>query len=476
MKAGSVHALLGENGAGKSTLLKILGGSYRPDFGKLIINGKPLAFSSPSDALSAGIAIIHQELHTVPDLTVAENIFLGNLPKTWGILRNAELRKNTEQALSRLGMKLQWDQKVGDLSIGDRQMVEIAKAISRDAKIIAFDEPTSSLSKVETAQLFEVIESLRQSDCIVIYVSHRIEEVFAICDSATVLRDGEFITTFDPVKNTRIEPIISAMVGRPIDDVYSYRSRPLKQTGLTVSDLKCDGWHSAASLQTKRGEITGLFGLIGAGRTSLLKGILGAEKRISGKIELDNIELLDNSIAKSIDAGIYYFPEDRKSEGIFPQASVLENLNLGSRKWRTGFAGITNIAAEREHANAQINRMGIKTPNPQQLISNLSGGNQQKVIFGRWMGGNTSVMLLDEPTRGIDIGAKHEIYEIIYDLAEIGAAVLVSSSDLSELMGICDSIYVMCEGNIVTRIERKDFDSESILKYALPKTANAGAA
>jgi L-arabinose transport system ATP-binding protein len=467
---GSVHALLGENGAGKSTLLKTLSGAHMPSSGSLEIAGVPRVFRNTAEAIAAGVAVIYQELHVVPELTVAENLFLGHLPSTAGIVRRSELREKASELLRRCGESIDPRTKLGRLPIGQRQMVEIAKALSRGAKIIAFDEPTSSLSAREIEKLFAVIRELQRQNHVILYVTHRMEEVYKLCDSATVFRDGRHVRTWDSVKEVTADMIVTSMVGRDIADIYNYSPRPHGEASLEIANVSGAGITAAASLRVAKGEILGLFGLVGAGRTELLKLIYGATRKSSGSIRINGKPAAIDSPRDAIREGLLFCPEDRKKEGIVPVRSVQENLNISARRNSAHFGFVIDEPWEHRNADSFIRKLGVKTPSPRQLIKNLSGGNQQKVILARWLSENINAILLDEPTRGIDVGAKAEIYNIIYDLAKSGVAVLVVSSDLPEVMGISDRILVMRTGRIAGEFTREQFNQEAIMKVALPAT------
>ncbi|HEY8898972.1 MAG TPA: L-arabinose ABC transporter ATP-binding protein AraG [Chthoniobacterales bacterium] len=464
---GSVHALMGENGAGKSTLLKTLSGAHRPTDGTLVIGGVDCAFASTADAIRAGVAVIYQELHLAPELSVAENLFLGHLPARAGWVDRRSLLEAARRQLEILGEEIDPRVKVGSLSIAQRQMVEIAKALSRDAKIIAFDEPTSSLTARESERLFRVIADLRKQGRVILYVSHRMEEIFAICDAATVLRDGRHVETFATLD--RVEPgtLISRMVGRAIDDIFHYEPRARGTAALEVTQMLGPGLREPASFSVAKGEIVGFFGLVGAGRSELLKLIYGAERTKSGRVAVDGRAVTIRRPQDAIGAGIVLCPEDRKKEGIVPIRSVMENLNLSARRHHAR-AGFINEKWERENAGRHVRALGVRTPSLEQPIVHLSGGNQQKVILARWLSEEVKVIMLDEPTRGIDVGAKSEIYSIIYDLAKRGVGVIVVSSELPEVMGICDRILVMRQGVVVAEVSREDATAEKILSLALP--------
>ena len=465
---GSVHALMGENGAGKSTLLKVLSGVNIPDGGRLVIGGEEKKFASTADAIAAGVAVIYQELHLVPELSVAENLYLGHLPANGGWVNRATLRHNAAKQLQMLGEAIDPRARLGSLPIGQRQMVEIAKALTRDAKVIAFDEPTSSLSSRETDRLFDVIRRLKAQGKVILYVSHRMDEIEAVCDAATVLRDGGHVETFPTLAGVTRDMLVQKMVGRKIEDVFHYTSRELGAIALEVKDLAGPGLRWPISFSVRKGEILGFFGLIGAGRTELLKLIYGAVRATSGTMSLGGKPLRIRQPRDAIANGIVLCPEDRKRDGIFPIASVTDNLNIDARKRFNGLGFWIRPGIERKHAAEQVTRLAVKTPSLKQQIKLLSGGNQQKVILARWLSSGVKVVLLDEPTRGIDVGAKSEIYSIIYRLAESGVAVIVVSSELPEALGVCDRIAVMRQGAIVGVLPRSTATQENVLGLALP--------
>lgn len=460
---GSVHALCGENGAGKSTLLKVLSGVYRPDSGQIWIGGHAADFESASEAISGGVAVIYQELHLVPHLSVAENIFLGHFPQKSGWVQSKTLKKQAAALLRTLDLDIDPEMPVGDLPIALRQMVEIAKALSRNANVIAFDEPTSSLSSREVESLFKTVRILKGQGKAVLYVTHRMDEIQELCDACTVLRDGRHAETFTNLEGLSTDRIVEKMVGRKIEDVYNYRPRERGGAGLEVEGLTGTGLSQAATLSVRSGEIVGVFGLVGSGRTELLKAIFGQGQ---GAVVVDGRPVRLQGPRSAIRAGMALCPEDRKKEGVIADQSVKENVNLARR---TGF-----VVREREEsamATEMVDRLSIRTPSLSQAIKNLSGGNQQKVIFGRWLACEPKVLLLDEPTRGIDVGAKCEIYQIIFDLAERGLAVLLVSSELPEVLGVCDRVLVMNGGKIVADVPREEATEESLLRLALPAVA-----
>ncbi|MFM1345682.1 L-arabinose ABC transporter ATP-binding protein AraG [Yersinia proxima] len=471
-QAGQIHALMGENGAGKSTLLKILSGNYTPTQGEIHIKGKAVNFTNTTEALDAGVAIIYQELHLVPEMTVAENIYLGQLPTKMGMVDRKLLRYESSLQLKHLGLDIDPDTPLKYLSIGQWQMVEIAKALARNAKIIAFDEPTSSLSAREIEQLFRVIRELRAEGRVILYVSHRMEEIFALSDAITVFKDGRYVRTFADMAQVNNDSLVQAMVGRNLGDIYGYLPRDIGPERLTLQNVKAIGVKSPISLTVHQGEIVGLFGLVGAGRSELLKGLFGGTKLTSGQVLLDGKPLTIRSPIDAITAGVMLCPEDRKADGIIPVHSVQDNINISARRKTLTAGCLINKRWEQENAALRIQSLNIKTPGPQQLIMNLSGGNQQKAILGRWLSEDMKVILLDEPTRGIDVGAKHEIYNVIYELAKQGIAVLFASSDLPEVLGLADRIVVMREGAISGELNHDDATEEQALSLAMLRTPN----
>lgn len=469
--AGQVHALMGENGAGKSTLLKILSGSYQASGGEIRLQGQPVNFQNTTDALNAGVAIIYQELHLVPEMSVAENIFLGQLPQRAGLVNRSRLRAEAARQLKTLGMDIDPDMPLKYLSLGQWQMVEIAKALTRDAQVIAFDEPTSSLSAREIDQLFRVIRQLRADGRVVLYVSHRMEEIFALSDAITVFKDGRYVRTFTDMATTGNDELVQAMVGREIGDIYGYRPRTQGDVRLKLDNVHAKGVRSPVSFTVRAGEIVGLFGLVGAGRSELMKGLFGATRLTSGELWLDGKKLQIKEPIEAIRAGIMLCPEDRKADGIIPVHSVRDNINISARRNNLKAGCLIDKSWETSNAGVHIRSLNIKTPSADQLIMNLSGGNQQKAILGRWLSEEMKVILLDEPTRGIDVGAKNEIYQLIYALADQGIAVLFASSDLPEVMGLADRILVMREGEIAGELDHNDATEALTLSLAMPKTA-----
>lgn len=469
-RPASVHALMGENGAGKSTLLKILGGFYPPNSGSLHLGEQPVSFKSAADSIASGIAVIHQELQLVPEMTVAENLLLGHMPTRWGVVNRGAMLRKARDLLKGLADEIDPSARLGSLSLGQRQLVEIAKAMSRNAHVIAFDEPTSSLSAREIERLMVIIARLRDEGRVILYVSHRMEEVFRICDAVTVFKDGRYVRTFEDMAQLSVDQLVSCMVGRDIQDIYNYRPREHQGQALHVEGLLGPGLQEPVSLAVNKGEILGLFGLVGAGRTELLRLLAGLSRSTQGTLVLHGQTQAFKSPRDAIAAGVLLCPEDRKKEGIVPRASVAENINISARREHARFGWLIQGGWERANARRQISALNIRTPSPQQPILFLSGGNQQKAILGRWLSMPMKVLLLDEPTRGIDIGAKSEIYQIIHNLAASGIAVIVVSSDLMEVMGISDRILVMSEGALTGELTREQADEARLLQLALPRS------
>lgn len=464
---GSVHGLCGENGAGKSTLLKVLSGVHRPDSGNLENDGRAFVFNNTQDALDAGVAVIYQELNLVPELSVAENIWLGHLPATAAFVNRKVLHDRTTVSLKQVGLEVNPSTKVSALSLAQRQMVEIAKALTHDAKVIAFDEPTSSLSAREVETLFGLIDELKTRGFAIIYVSHRMAEITRLCDACTVLRDGKHIETFPQGSKIEVATIVNRMVGRELVSTKNEAGRAFGEPTLEVSNVQGVGLHEAISLKLRKGEIVGIFGLIGAGRTELLKAIY--DGRI-GDVRINGVNVSRGGASQSIRNGLVLCPEDRKKEGIVPMLSVAENLNISIRRSFAKLGVWIAKKKERENASEFIAKLRIKTASPELHISQLSGGNQQKVILGRWLSENVKVILLDEPTRGIDVGAKAEIYGFMRELAEKGIGVLFVSSELPEILALSDRVIVMCDGRITGELVTSEATEQELLSLALPKS------
>ncbi|KQU81943.1 MULTISPECIES: L-arabinose ABC transporter ATP-binding protein AraG [unclassified Ensifer] len=472
VKKGAVHGLMGENGAGKSTLIRVLSGDQSADTGEILIDGEPQHYRSVRDAFHAGVIVIHQELQLVPELTVAENLWLGRFPSKAGVIDRQQLTGVVSKKLAEIGIDVDPAIKVASLSIGERQMVEIAKAVMLDARVIALDEPTSSLSSRESEILFTLIDRLRANGTVILYVSHRLDEIFRLCDSLTVLRDGKLAAHHPEISKVTRDQIISEMVGREIANIWGWRERSLGEERLRVESISGAKLRQPLSFSVRRGEILGFFGLIGAGRSEMARLVYGADARNGGSVSVDGVTIQADSPPHSIRSGIVLCPEDRKFDGIVQGRSIEENMTISSRRHFSPF-GLINPAKEGALADKFIAKLRVRTPSRRQDIINLSGGNQQKVILGRWLSEEgVKVLVIDEPTRGIDVGAKSEIYEILYELAAEGMAIVVISSELPEVMGIADRIMVMCEGRVAADIPRAEFDERRILAAALPDVQN----
>ena len=474
VEKGAVHGLMGENGAGKSTLIRVLSGDQSADEGSIVIDGEEQKYGSVRDAFHAGVIVIHQELQLVPELTVAENLWLGRFPAKGGVINSKTLIEIVRAKLDEIGIDVDPSAKVATLSIGARQMVEIAKAVMLDARVIALDEPTSSLSSRESEILFSLIEKLKANGTVILYVSHRLDEIFRLCDSLTVLRDGKLAAHHPKVADTTRDQIIAEMVGREISNIWGWRERPVGEIRLEVKNLSGSKLRNPISFSVRKGEILGFFGLIGAGRSEMARLLYGADHRHQGTVEIDGVAVSADNPKAAINAGMVLCPEDRKFDGIIQGRSIEENIAISSRRHFSPF-GILNPKKEASVADQFIAKLRVRTPSRKQDIINLSGGNQQKVILGRWLSEQgVKVLVIDEPTRGIDVGAKSEIYEILYELAAGGMAIVVISSELPEVMGICDRIMVMCQGRVAANVARQDFDERAILTAALPDKNAAG--
>jgi len=469
VRAGEVHGLMGENGAGKSTLLKILGGEYQPDAGRMLIDGREVRFPNAAASIAGGVAVIHQELQYVPDLSVAENLLLGRLPLTGGWFSKSRAVSVARERLAAMGVDLDPAINLRKLSIAQRQMIEICKALMRNAQVIALDEPTSSLSHTETEVLFRLVRQLRQEQRALIYISHRMNEIYELCDACTVFRDGKMIASHAGLKDLPRPTLVREMVGRDIADIYRYKKRPVGEVRLSASALMGKPLAAPATFEVRKGEIVGFFGLVGAGRSELMHLVYGARKKEMGEITLDGRAIRVDGPRSAIRHGMVLCPEDRKEDGIVAMASVSDNINISCRRHSSRVGVFLNRKREAQIADGFIRQLQIKTPSRRQKIRFLSGGNQQKAILARWLAEpDVRVVILDEPTRGIDIGAKHEIYNVIYELAERGCAIVVVSSELPEVLGIADRVVVMREGRIAGELDRERATEQSVLSLALP--------
>lgn len=466
VRAGTVHALCGENGAGKSTLMKIIDGIYAPDAGEIFINGKSVKIGSPIEARALGIAMIAQELNYVPEMSVEENLFLGRLPvNKWGKVDWKEVRRRAVELLQSEHLPYSPSEKLKNLTVSDIQLLEITKAVSFDADIIVMDEPTSSITESEAQTLFRKIAALKARGATIIYISHKMDEVFRIADDITVLRDGEVVRSV-PASETNIDEVISWMVGRKMDNVYPKENIPLGPKILEVENLCSGRLFEDVSFYVRAGEIVGFAGLIGSGRTEVMSSLFSLVRIDSGVVAKGGQELNLRHVQDSVSAGIAMLSEDRRRYGNIPMRSVMENTSLSSLK-NFFFGGRHHTVKEKETVGEFFVKMNVKTPSLETPMKSLSGGNQQKVLLSRWMIRDPDVLILDEPTRGIDVGAKFEIYKLMMEAAKAGKGIIMVSSEMGELIGMCDRIYVMCAGHVSGELARKDFSQETILQYAM---------
>ena len=474
-ESGQVLALLGENGAGKSTLLKILNGDQRPTDGQILLDGKPVVFQDPRDAIAAGISVIYQERQLIPSLSVMENLFVGKLPKSkLGLYDRNQLYRDAKEIIGQFGLAIDPTELVGRLSVANQQMVEIMKAYRRDSDIIAYDEPTAPLTDLEIRILFEVIRKQKAAGKIIIYVSHRLSEIFEVTDKIVVLKDGRFVKTLNTAETDRNE-LIKAMVGRDIGDTYANLSRNEKpgDVVLEVKNLSTPKVKNV-SFQVRRGEIVGLAGLVGAGRTEVARALFGADPVTGGEIWLDGQKVSFRSPREAIDHGVALCPEDRKEEGLVMFRSIKDNVampvvNLLCKGLFVDRGAMASLAEK------AVQQYSIKTPTIDKLTSELSGGNQQKVILGRWTSEKmtTKVLILDEPTKGIDVGTKAEIYQKVCDFAKAGIAVIFISSELTEVINLSDNLIVMHNGRITGKLSRQEATEENVLALAMKETGGA---
>ena len=465
LNKGEVHALVGENGAGKSTLVKILNGIHKKDRGIIKYRGEKVEYKNPKEAMKAGLSIIHQELELIPHLSVAENIYLGREPKKGIFIDYQKLYEITGKIIDKLGVNINPQEIVKNLNIGKKQMVEIAKAVSQNADVLVMDEPTSSLTNQEIDILFDLIERLKEQEISIIYISHRLEEVFEICDRVTVLRDGKKVDEVKVDKTNR-EKIIQMMVGRDIDERFPEVDTKNKDIILEVNNLNVPHKVKNASFKLRKGEILGVAGLMGAGRTELAKSIYGEFKKTSGEILLHGNKINLNSPQKAINNGIYYLSEDRKGEGLILNLSVEKNITLSIIKKLSKYGLFINKNIEKDISKNYIDEFDIKTPSPKQKVKNLSGGNQQKVVISKVLSTEPQIVILDEPTRGIDVGAKNDIYHLIKKLTNEDVAVIMISSELPEILNLSDRILVMYENEQAGILDAKTADQEKIMNLA----------
>lgn len=465
LESGEVHALMGENGAGKSTLMKILTGVYTKDAGTVLVDGKEVNYKNPQEAEKAGIVFIYQELNVMFDLTVEENLFMGKeIHGKFGICDKKAMQKKAQEALNILGVNISPKTVMAELSVGQQQMVEICKALMADAKVIIMDEPTAALTQSETVALFKVIESLRKKGVSMVYISHRMEEIFELCDRITVLRDGSYIGVKN-IPETNMNEIVKMMIGREIGERYPSRNVKIGKEVLKVKELTRKGTFHDVNFSVRAGEVLGVSGLMGAGRTEIMQAIFGNLSYESGTIEIDGKEVKISNPRQAMEHGIGFITEDRKTEGLMLDKSIRENISLCNLR-RISKSSVISREAEKNMVAEAIKDLHIKCFGSYHECNNLSGGNQQKVVLAKWILTNPKILILDEPTRGVDIGAKKEIYSIINKLAAQGVAIIMVSSELPEVLGMSDNIMVVREGEVRGIISYEEANQERVMTLA----------
>ncbi len=469
---GEVHVLLGENGAGKSTLIKMMAGIYTPDDGEIIVDGQPTKLPTPKAAEALGIATIHQELNLVGTLSVAENIMLGRLPTKGGLVDRVGMRTYAASALERIGLKVNVNRRVGTLGIAQQQLIEIARALSLDSRLLILDEPTAALTQHEAAQLFEVMEDLRSKGVAMVFISHHLDEIARIGDVVTVLRDGQFVKK---VPASTPEPeLVKLMVGRDIDDQFPrVRTAPGKPM-LEVRGLTRAGAFTDIDFTVHAGEIVGIAGLVGAGRTEVVRAIAGADRYDSGEVRIDGTPLSQGSVVAALKAGVGHVPEDRKVQGLVIQANVSDNMGLATL-FSSGRGILADLGGQRQRAGVVAEQLRIRMTSLDQVVKTLSGGNQQKIVFGRWLMAKSTVLLLDEPTRGVDVGAKVEIYQLMNQITQLGGAVLMVSSELPEVLGMADRVVVMSGGRITGELSHAEATQDAVMTLAVSNSSEGAA-
>ncbi|GAA0968722.1 sugar ABC transporter ATP-binding protein [Streptomyces rhizosphaericus] len=470
--AGEAHALAGENGAGKSTLIKILAGVHRPDSGRVLLDGEPVVFHGPAGARDVGTAVIYQEPTLFPDLSIAENIVMGRQPRrALGRIDHKAVRTSTAALMARLGVELDPDRPARGLSIADQQIVEIAKALSFDARVLIMDEPTAALTGSETARLFSVVETLRAEGAAVLFISHRLEEIFELCQRVTTLRDGRLVAS-EPLAGLTQDALVRRMVGRDLAELYPKQDSRVGETALAVRRLTREGVFRDVSFEVRRGEIVALAGLVGAGRTEVAQAVFGVDRADAGEVRVGGEVLRPGSPTAAMDAGLALVPEDRRQRGLVMEMSIERNIGLTGLD-RLGRAGLVKRALERGRAADWAVRLQLKYGSLADHVGVLSGGNQQKVVLAKWLATEPTVLIVDEPTRGIDVGTKAEVHRLLSSLAADGLAVLMISSDLPEVLGMADRVLVMHEGRLVAEIPRAEATEESVMAAATGLTGGA---
>ena len=463
--AGEVLALMGENGAGKSTLMKCLFGIYNKDSGTILLEGKEVNFKNSREALDNGVAMVHQELNQALKRSVMDNIWLGRYPKHLGlVVDETKMYRETMKIFDELGINVDPHRIMSTMPVSQRQMVEIAKALNHQAKVIVMDEPSAPLTDKETAKLFKTIAKLKSEGVAVIYISHRLEETMQIADRATIMRDGKTITTVN-VSDITIDDLIRGMVGHDLKEQFPKRDCPISEVGFRVEGISREGILNNISFEARKGEVVGICGLVGAGRTETARAIFGIDPKDAGRVFIDGKEAVIRKPLDAINAGIGFVTEDRKTEGLILCRDCKENISIAALRDFVR-SGKLNLRREQKSCQDYVEKMHIKTPSLRQKVVNLSGGNQQKIVLAKWLMSDAKVLFLDEPTRGIDIGAKVEVYNIINEIAAAGKCVIVISSEMTELMGICDRIVVMCRGAITGEERKGQFTQESLMYLA----------
>ena len=465
LKDGEVHALMGENGAGKSTLMKILTGVYTKDSGTVIVDGEEVTYKSPQEAEKAGIVFIYQEINALFDLTVEENMFMGKeITKKFGVCDKKAMREKAKEVMDKVGVSIPVDATMSDLSVGQQQMIEICKALMEDAKVIIMDEPTAALTESETEGLFKVINQLRKKGVSIVYISHRMEEIFALCDRITILRDGQYIDTKE-IKDLTMDDVVQMMIGREIGERFPKRDSKIGDVVLKVEGLTSGKLFHDVDFEVRAGEVLGVAGLMGAGRTEIMQAIFGNLKKDSGKIYIDGEEVIIKNPRQAIKAGIGFVTEDRKTEGLLLEKSIAENIEIANLG-KVSKSGVLKKEKQDEIVKKGIEEFRVKCFGPWHECNNLSGGNQQKVVLAKWVYTDPKILILDEPTRGVDIGAKKEIYDVINVLASKGVAVIMVSSELPEVLGMSDRIMVIREGEVRGIIDGAEADQAKIMTLA----------
>ena len=465
VRKGTVHALCGENGAGKSTLMKIIMGLYKADSGQIYIDEKPVEIKNPIEAGKLGISMIAQELNYVPELTIEENLFLGRLPvNKFGMINWKKVREDTKKFLSEQHLPYDPTQKLKSLTVSDIQMLEIIKAVTNNARIVIMDEPTSSITHKEVELLFKKINELKSQGVSIVYISHKMDEVFRIADDITVLRDGEVVST-DRAEDIDLDTVIARMVGRKLENIYPKEDLPIGDVVFEVNNFAMKDMYEDVDFYAREGEIVGFAGLAGAGRTEVMRAIFGIDKHDKGTVKIKGKRVKIKNPSDSIKHKLTMLTESRRENGIIPVRAVRENASLASLK-KFFYGGLYHAKLEVQKVGDSFKSMRVKTPSLETPIMSLSGGNQQKILLSRWMLCEPDIMILDEPTRGIDVGAKFEIYKLMTEIVKQRKTIIMVSSELPELLGMCDRIYVMSGGRIVTCLDRKDFSQETIMKYA----------